>query len=185
MPFMSWIHHHRLLVSGFSFAVVLIVAIAGGVWFFLLRSAGTQIDLRQALRLYRQDQHAAAGSGEDLPAPGVYVYKTSGRERLSLAGISRSFPSSEQHGRDRRPLCVDGLGAHRSAHGGHRGLPADERWPGHDASVLDRVNRRCQHRADHPLSRHGLLRPPRPARGPTLVLPCVTDRARSTRFRAR
>lgn len=93
MPFMSWINHHRLLVSGFSFAVVLIVAIAGGVWFFLLRSAGTQIDLRQALRLYRQDQHTAAGSGEDLPAPGVYVYKTSGRERLSLAGISRSFPS--------------------------------------------------------------------------------------------
>ena len=94
MPFMSWINHHRLLVSGFSFAVLLIVAVAGGVWFFLLRSAGTQVDLRQALRLYRQDQHVAAGSTEELPAPGVYVYKTSGSERLSLAGISRSFPSA-------------------------------------------------------------------------------------------
>ncbi len=91
MPFVSWINHHRLLVSGFSFAVLLIVAVAGGVWFFLLRSTGTQIDLRQALHLYRQDQHAA-GSTDGLPAPGVYAYKTSGSERLSLAGISRSFP---------------------------------------------------------------------------------------------
>ncbi len=95
MPILNWINHHRLLVSGVSFAVLLIVAIAGGVWFFLLRTTGTQIDLRQALRLYRQDQHGSTpANDEGLPAPGVYVYKTSGGEKLSLAGISRSFPSA-------------------------------------------------------------------------------------------
>jgi hypothetical protein len=95
MPFLNWINHHRLLVSGVSFAVLLVVAVAGGVWFFLLRTTGTQIDLRQALRLYRQDERGpSSGKDRDLPAPGVYVYKTSGSEKLSLAGISRSFPTA-------------------------------------------------------------------------------------------
>ena len=91
---MSWISHHRFLVSGFGLAVILIVAAAGGVWFFLLRSTGTQIDLRQALRLYRHAQPTAAGPTNGLPVPGVYLYKTSGSERLSIAGIGRSFPSA-------------------------------------------------------------------------------------------
>ncbi|HXW39084.1 MAG TPA: hypothetical protein VEJ44_05270 [Acidimicrobiales bacterium] len=94
MPFMTWINTHRLLVSGFGVVVLLLTAVAG-VWFFLLRSSGTQIDLRQALRLYREGQRGAAGAaGRGLPAPGVYRYRTSGGERLSLAGISRSFPAA-------------------------------------------------------------------------------------------
>ncbi|MGB7052819.1 MAG: hypothetical protein WBG41_14735 [Acidimicrobiales bacterium] len=95
MPFVNWINHHRLLVSGVSFAVLLVLAVAGGIWFFLLRTTGTQIDLRQALRLYRQDQHGSSPRTEGgLPAPGVYVYRTTGGEKLSLAGISRTFPSA-------------------------------------------------------------------------------------------
>jgi hypothetical protein len=95
MPIVNWINHHRLLVSGVGFAVLVIVAIAGCVWFFLLRTTGTQVDLRQALRLYRQDEHGSSlRSEEGLPAPGVYVYQTRGSEKLSLAGISRTFPSA-------------------------------------------------------------------------------------------
>lgn len=94
MPFVNWINHHRLL-TGVSFAVLVALAVAGGVWFFLLRTTGTQIDLRQALRLYRQDERSPSSSSRaGLPAPGVYVYRTSGDEKLSLAGISRTFPSA-------------------------------------------------------------------------------------------
>ena len=95
MPVVNWINHHRLLVSGVSFAVLVVVAVAGCVWFFLLRTTGTQIDLRQALRLYRQDEHGSnLRTEEGLATPGVYVYQTSGSEKLSLAGISRTFPSA-------------------------------------------------------------------------------------------
>jgi hypothetical protein len=72
---------------------LLVVAVAAGVWFFVLRTSGTQVDLRQALRLYRQGQHGeVAGTTMPLPPPGVYRYRTSGGEQLSIAGISRTFP---------------------------------------------------------------------------------------------
>jgi hypothetical protein len=96
MPLLSWFAHHRLWALGAGVAV-LIAAVAAGVWFFVLRSPGTQVDLRQALRLYRHDQQdPPIGTASRLPAPGVYNYRTSGYERLSLAGISRSFPSSSE-----------------------------------------------------------------------------------------
>jgi hypothetical protein len=67
------------------------------VWFFLIRSPGTQIDLRQALRLYRQGQQADSVDPDGhLPPPGVYRYRTSGGEHLSIAGISRSFPPTTE-----------------------------------------------------------------------------------------
>jgi hypothetical protein len=94
MPILSWLNQHRLWASGFGLVVLLLAAVAG-VWFLLLRTSGTQIDLRQALRLYRQGEHGAGTAADDqLPAPGVYVYRTSGNEKLSLAGISRSFPTA-------------------------------------------------------------------------------------------
>jgi hypothetical protein len=96
MPLLSWCAHHRFWALGAGLAVVL-AAVAAGVWFFVLRSPGTQVDLRQALRLYRHDQQdSSAADGSLLPAPGVYNYRTSGYERLSVAGISRSFPSSSE-----------------------------------------------------------------------------------------
>jgi hypothetical protein len=44
LPVLTWITHHRLWALGMGFTV-LIVAIAAGVWFFVLRSPATQIDL--------------------------------------------------------------------------------------------------------------------------------------------
>ncbi len=96
MPLLSWFAHHRFWALGAGVAV-LIAAVAVGVWFFVLRSPGTQVDLRQALRLYRHDQRVPpSADGSLLPAAGVYNYRTSGFERLSVAGISRSFPSSSE-----------------------------------------------------------------------------------------
>jgi len=96
MPVLTWATHHRLWALGIGFAVVL-AAVAAGIWFFLLRSPGTQVDLRQALRLYRHDQRSTTAATTGLiPPPGVYAYRTSGYERLSLGGISRSFPPTSE-----------------------------------------------------------------------------------------
>jgi hypothetical protein len=96
MPGLTWVTHHRIWALGIGVAV-LIAAIAAGVWFFALRSPGTQIDLRQALRLYRQGQSAdRSGRGVHLPPSGVYRYRTSGNERLSVGGIGRSFPAATE-----------------------------------------------------------------------------------------
>jgi hypothetical protein len=96
MSVLTWTTHHRFWALGMG-AAVLVVAVAAGLWFFVFRSPGTQIDLRQALRLYRHDQRAPTSTpGALVPAPGVYAYRTSGYERLSVASISRSFPSSSE-----------------------------------------------------------------------------------------
>ncbi len=94
MPVVTWINHHRLLTSGFGLVVLLVTAVAG-IWFFVIRSTGTQIDLRQALKLYRDDERGGAPT-DGLPQPGVYVYRTTGSEALSLPGMSRSFPSASE-----------------------------------------------------------------------------------------
>ena len=91
MPALDWATHHRLWVLGIGVGV-LIIAVAAGLWYFALRSPGTQVDLRQALRLYRQGQQGRSNRSPHLPPPGVYRYWTSGDEHLSLGGINRSFP---------------------------------------------------------------------------------------------
>ena len=58
MPVLTWASHHRFWALGFG-AAVLLAAVVAGIWFFVLRSPGTQVDLRQALRLYRHDQRTA------------------------------------------------------------------------------------------------------------------------------
>jgi hypothetical protein len=92
-----WAGQHRLWMLGIGI-VALLVAAGAGVWFFVLRSPGTQVDLRQALRLYRQDERAGdeAGGGGRLPPAGVYAYRTSGGEELSFGGIGRQFPAASQ-----------------------------------------------------------------------------------------
>lgn len=96
MSVLVWAGQHRLWVLGIGI-VLLLAAAAAGVWNFVLRSPGTQVDLRQALRLYRQDEQGIGGApASRLPAPGVYAYRTSGSERLSFAGIGRQFPSASE-----------------------------------------------------------------------------------------
>ena len=94
MPTLNWVAHHRFWTLGLG-VMLLILAIVGGVWFFLLRTPATRVDLRQALRLYRKAEHAKiVGKNVHVPQPGVYRYRTTGREELSLGGIGRAFPPS-------------------------------------------------------------------------------------------
>src|ERR1035441_894948 len=87
MSALNWATHHRLWALG-SGAAILIVAVIGGLWFFTARSPGTQIDIRQALLQYRQNQQAERATGSTLlPPSGVYRYRTSGSEHLNVGGI--------------------------------------------------------------------------------------------------
>jgi hypothetical protein len=88
---LAWVAHHRLLGIGLVLTTTVAVVVAGW-WFFVLRSPATPFGVRQAVALYRQRQH---GTGGDplLPAAGVYRYRTTGTEALSI-GVSRTFPST-------------------------------------------------------------------------------------------
>lgn len=96
MPVFTWVAHHRLLATGVG-VVVVVVLVAAGFWYLVLRSPGTQVGLRQALRLYRQGQpDGGVGTSTRLPPSGVYRYRTSGSEQLSVGGINRAFPGTTQ-----------------------------------------------------------------------------------------
>ena len=96
MSVLVWAGQHRLWMFGLGIVMLLVTA-AAGVWFFVLRSPGTEVDLRQALRLYRQDDRGSTSAqAARLPRPGVYAYRTSGSEQLSFGDIGRQFPSSSE-----------------------------------------------------------------------------------------
>lgn len=90
-----WVQQHRLLTV--LVLALLIVSTAGGTaWALVFRTVSSPVGLRQALRIYRRE-HAdkvLASLRNRLPVPGVYTYRTSGGEGLSLMGVSRSFPST-------------------------------------------------------------------------------------------
>jgi len=93
---LTWVSHHRVWALGTG-VVILLAAVAAALWFFLLRTPSTTVDLHQALSLYRQEQRQRGqGTNARIPPPGVYPYRTSGGEQLSVAGISRSFPSNSE-----------------------------------------------------------------------------------------
>jgi hypothetical protein len=94
MPAFTWLNQHKFFVLGAG-VVFLIVAVAVGFWFFILRDTATPVNLRQALRLYKQDQYAGkTRDASALPPPGVYRYRTTGDEQLSFGGIKRLFPAA-------------------------------------------------------------------------------------------
>jgi hypothetical protein len=96
MPVVTWASQHRIWTVGIgllSLAAIL-TAIAAGLWYFVLRSPSTQVNLSQAIRLYRHAQKGTQDDSGDLPAIGVYRYTTSGSEHLSFGGISRAFPAT-------------------------------------------------------------------------------------------
>ena len=94
MGTVHWVNQHRFWALGIGVVALMVFATAG-LWYFVIRTPATQVDLHQALLFYRQEQKAGHADGsEHLPQTGVYRYRTSGGERLSFAGISRSFPTA-------------------------------------------------------------------------------------------
>lgn len=102
MPIWTWAAHHRGWSVGLGLLGLLVI-VAAVVYLTVLRSPGTPLNIRQALRLYRARQHVEARLRRGLPPPGVYDYDTSGSEGLDIPGEARGFPS-------RTPLIVTGAG---------------------------------------------------------------------------
>jgi len=90
-----WVQQHRLL-SVLVLAVVIVSSAGGTAWALVFRTVSSPVGLREALRIYRREQtgKVIASLRNRLPAPGVYAYRTTGGEGLSLMGVQRSFPSS-------------------------------------------------------------------------------------------
>ncbi len=93
MSELVWINSHRFLLGALGLVVLLGLAVAG-LWLFVWRSPGTPVSRAQAMDLYHQLQKRKPRINSGLPKPGIYRYRTSGTEALSVGGISRSFPSS-------------------------------------------------------------------------------------------
>jgi hypothetical protein len=93
MSFLIWVSHHRLWAGAIGFTVIVVAAIIG-VWLIVFRSPGTQLNQIQALDIYHRAQKTEPSANALLPEPGIYRYRSSGSEHLSMGDISRTFPSS-------------------------------------------------------------------------------------------
>ena len=89
----QWVQQHRML-SILILAFVIVSSAGGTAWAFVFRTVSSPVGLREALRMYRREQteKMLQTLRDHLPAPGVYSYRTSGGESLSLPGMARSFP---------------------------------------------------------------------------------------------
>lgn len=90
----QWFQQHRLL-SVLVLAFIIVSAAGGTAWALVFRTVASPVGLREALRIYRKEQSAKvlASLRARLPAPGVYSYRTTGGESLSMMGVQRSFPA--------------------------------------------------------------------------------------------
>jgi hypothetical protein len=102
VPAWTWIQNHRWL--SVLFLTIVVIGTAGGTcWAVFFRTVASPVSLRDALRLYRSSSSTAGTTGTSeevrgasLLVPGVYSYKTTGGESLSLLGADRSFPSETE-----------------------------------------------------------------------------------------
>lgn len=90
-----WVQNHRLLAV-LILAFVIVSSAGGTAWALVFRTVSSPVGLREALRIYRREQtdKMLTTLRNHLPAPGVYTYRTTGGESLSLMGVARSFPST-------------------------------------------------------------------------------------------
>ena len=89
----QWVQQHRVL-SVLILAFVIVSAAGGTAYALVFRTVSSPVGLREALRIYRREQaeKVLQTLRNHLPSPGVYSYRTSGGESLSLPGMDRSFP---------------------------------------------------------------------------------------------
>ena len=90
-----WVQQHRLL-SVVALALIMMSCAGGTAWALVFRTVSSPVGFREALRMYRKEQAGKMLTSlrNHLPAPGVYTYRTTGGESLSLVGVARTFPSS-------------------------------------------------------------------------------------------
>jgi hypothetical protein len=91
----QWVQQHRVL-SVLILALVIVSSAGGTAWALVFRTVSSPVGLREALRIYRREQTEKVLQTllDRLPSPGVYSYRTTGGESLSLPGMDRSFPTT-------------------------------------------------------------------------------------------
>ena len=91
----QWVQQHRFL-SVLVLAFVILSSAGGTAWALVFRTVSSPVGLREALKMYRREQteKMLATLRNHLTPPGVYTYRTTGGEGLSLMGVARAFPSS-------------------------------------------------------------------------------------------
>ena len=89
----QWVQQHRVL-SVLILAFVIVSSAGGTAWALVFRTVSSPVGLREALRIYRREQTEKMVQTllNRLPSPGVYSYRTTGGESVSLPGMDRSFP---------------------------------------------------------------------------------------------
>lgn len=89
----QWVQQHRLL-SVLILAFVIVSSAGGTAWAIVFRTVSSPVGLREALRIYRKEQaeKVVLTLRNHLPSPGVYAYRTTGGESLTLPGMGRAFP---------------------------------------------------------------------------------------------
>lgn len=100
MPVFTWINQHRGWSVSISVLLLIVIGVAAA-YFFFFRTTTTPLDLRQAIRLYRERQSTSWRHLRGMPNDGVYEYSTSGQEGLSVLGINRHYP-------DRTTMIITG-----------------------------------------------------------------------------
>jgi hypothetical protein len=90
VPAVGWVRRHRVWTAAIAAAVLLLAAGTGGLLVLLLGSGGTPVNVAEAVRAFREKGSSAPRPG--LAVPGVYVYGTTGSERVSFLGLSRTYP---------------------------------------------------------------------------------------------
>jgi hypothetical protein len=88
------VQQHRWL-SLVALAIVVIGTAGGTAWALVFRTVSSPINLKDALRLYRKEAVTSLANTwrARLPRSGVYSYRSSGGEGLSVMGAQRSFPA--------------------------------------------------------------------------------------------
>ena len=90
MPVLVWANHHRLLVGAVGLTVAVLAVLAVG-WVLWHQSSTTPVTVGQARRSFRSQQRPGRPH-PGLPVPGVYRYRTTGGEQVSVGSVRRVFP---------------------------------------------------------------------------------------------
>ncbi len=88
----GWVQQHRWL-SLVALIIVVFGTAGGTAWALVFRTVSSPVTFKDALRLYRRDAVSSlTNAWARLPRPGVYTYRSSGGESLSIMGAARTFP---------------------------------------------------------------------------------------------
>lgn len=124
-----------------------LIAVAGGIAYLVWQDTATPVDVDEAVDRYREDEppdRPASGTTAEptqdaLPAEGVYVYETTGQERIDILGGST-------HG---YPVETTVTIRHTDCGLLQRWEPLAERWDEEEVCVTDRGRERRQLRTHH------------------------------------